>query len=86
MESGKFGDTIAAFSKYGMQLIPQNYPIYKTLALEIFVDCDQKEISDLRNALYNFYRLLEGTGDHNSPAGKEFLRYLTVANLLELKS
>ena len=47
-----------------MQPISQNYPIYKTLALEIFVECDPKEISNLRNALFNFYRLLEGTGEH----------------------
>ena len=40
MESGKFGETIAAFAKYGMPLLAQNYPIYKTLALEIFVECD----------------------------------------------
>mmetsp|Transcript_7524 Transcript_7524/g.1013 ORF Transcript_7524/g.1013 Transcript_7524/m.1013 type:complete len:109 (-) Transcript_7524:480-806(-) len=86
MEAGKFGDTIAAFSKYGIQPIANNYPIYKTLALEIFVDCDQKEIVNLRTALYNFCRLLEGTGDNNSPAGKEFGRYLMVAHLLDLKT
>jgi len=44
-----------------MQLIPQNYTIYKTLALEIFIECDPKEISNLRTALYNFFKLLEGT-------------------------
>jgi len=72
MESGRFGETISAFSKYGMQPISQNYPIYKTLALEIFVECDPKEISNLRNALFNFYRLLEGTGEHKNAAGQEF--------------
>ncbi len=41
-----------------MQLIPENYKIYKTLALEIFVECDPKEINNLRTALFNFYRLL----------------------------
>jgi hypothetical protein len=65
-----------------MQPIPQNYPIYKTLALEIFVECDPKEILNLRTALYNFYRLLEGTGEHRTPAGQEFSKYLTVAHLL----
>ena len=48
---------------YHMQPIPANYPIYKTLALEIFVECDPKEVLNLRTALYNFYRLLEGTGE-----------------------
>lgn len=61
MESGKFGDTIAAFAKYGMLPIPPNYPIYKTLALEIFVDCDSKEIFYLRSALFNLYKTLEAT-------------------------
>ena len=44
MESGRFGETIAAFAEYGIQPIPQNFPIYKTLILEIFVDCDPFEI------------------------------------------
>jgi len=66
--------------------MPNNYPIYKTLALEIFVDCDIKEIQNLRSALFNFCRLLEGTGESNSPAGKEFGKYLMVAHLLNVKT
>lgn len=85
MESGKFGETIAAFARYSMQLQPQNYPLYKTLALEIFVECDQKEIHHLRIALFNFYKLLEGTGEHNTVVGKEFAKYLNVVHLLNLK-
>ena len=64
----------------------QNYSIYKTLTLEIFVECDIKEIHHLRTTLYNFYQLLEGTGDSKTPAGKEFLKYLTVAHLVNLKN
>ena len=55
------------------------------MALEIFVECDPKEISNLRIALANFYKLLEGTGDNNSAAGKEFGKYLSVVHLLNLK-
>lgn len=69
-----------------MPAVQKNYPIYKTLALEIFVECDPKEISNLRNALFNFYKLLEGTGDNNSPAGKEFYKYLIAVHLLNLKN
>jgi len=37
VEAGKFSDAVTAYSKYGMQLIPKNYPTYKMLTLEIFV-------------------------------------------------
>jgi len=55
MENGKFGDTIEAYANYGMQLISENIKLYKTLCLEIFVECEPKEIGNLRTALYNFY-------------------------------
>ena len=58
MESGKFGDLAGAYAYYGMQLIPENVKLYKTLCLEIFVECEPKEIENLRTALYNFYKLL----------------------------
>ena len=58
MESGHFGQTIEAFSKYGILALPQNYPIYKTLILEIFIDCDPTEIANLRNSLYDFNKQL----------------------------
>ena len=80
MESGRFGETIKVLADYGMQLVPSNYPLYKTICLEIFVECDPKEIIDLKQALYNFYTLLKGTGDINSPAGKEFNKYLHVCH------
>lgn len=86
MEKGKFGEAIQAFAKYGMTPIKEQYPLYKTLAVEIFIECDQKEITSLRQALFNFYRLLEGTGDIQSPAGKEFGKYTMVAHLLNLKN
>lgn len=86
MEKGKFGETIQAFAKYGMTPIKDQYPLYKTLAVEIFIECDQKEISYLRSALFSFYKLLEGTGDSNTPAGKEFGKYSMVVHLLNLKN
>lgn len=85
MESGRFGETIAAFAQYGLPRNPNFYPAYKTLALEIFAECDPKEIRDLRNALYEFVTELEETGEGNTPAGKEFSKYLTVAHLINLK-
>jgi len=33
VEAGKFFDAVSAYSKYGMQLIPKNYPTYKMLTL-----------------------------------------------------
>lgn len=59
MEKGKFGETIEAYAFYGMQLIPENIKIYKTLCLEIFIECDPKEITNLRTALFNFNKLLQ---------------------------
>jgi hypothetical protein len=44
MESNQFGETIKAFDTFGIQAIPQNYPIYKTLILEILQDCDSEEV------------------------------------------
>ena len=39
VEGGKFSDAAQAYADYGMQLIPKNYPTYKMLTLEIFVEC-----------------------------------------------
>jgi hypothetical protein len=86
MEDGKFGEAVGVLSKYGMHPIKENYPTYKTLALEIFVDCDAKEVLGLRNALYGLIKGLEHTGDVNQPAGKEFYKYLTVAHLINVKN
>lgn len=59
MQEGKFGEAVAVLAKYGMHPIKENYPIYKTLALENFLDCDAKEIANLRTALYGLIRGLE---------------------------
>ena len=72
MESGRFGETISSFAKYGIQANVQNYPIYKTLILEIFVECDKSEVQLLRTTLFNFYKILEVKQELNSPAGKVF--------------
>lgn len=69
-----------------MTPIKEQYSLYKTLAVEIFMECDPKEIMHLRQALFNFYKLLEGTGDHNTAAGKEFCKYTLMAHLLNLKN
>ena len=68
-----------------MQLIPKNYPTYKMLALEIFVECEHKEIEPIRKALYDFYKLLEGTNEPGSPTLQEFHKYLLIAHLVNLK-
>lgn len=86
MEKGKFGETIEAYAYYGMQLIPENVKMYKTLSLEIFAECDPKEVSNLRTALYNFYKLLQGAKEDSSATGKLFGKYLTIAHLSNLKN
>lgn len=86
MEAGKFGEAAGVLSKYGMHPVTQNYPIYKTLALEIFIDCDVKEVVSLRTGLFSLIRGLEQTGDVNTPAGREFGKYLMVAHLINLKN
>lgn len=67
LESGKFGDAAQAYAEYGMQLIPKNYPVYRGLAIEIFVDCQKNEIQPLRKALYDFVTLLASTTDQGNP-------------------
>jgi len=41
---------------------------------------------NLRISLFNFYKLLEHTGENKGNAGIEFYRYLMVAHLLNLKA
>lgn len=53
--------------------------------MEIFVECEHKEIEPLRKALYDFYKLLEGTSDANNPVVQEFNKFLTIAHLANLK-
>jgi len=74
MESGKLGECIAAFAKYGIQVVPVNYPIYKTLILEIFVECEVKEVLNLRTTLFNFCKALASSQEANSPAAKVIMR------------
>ena len=85
MESGRFGDAIAAFAKYGLPLNPKFYSAYQTLALEVFAGSDPKEVRDLRKALATFVANLEDQGETNSPEGREFKRFLTAAHLFNLK-
>lgn len=54
--------------------------------MEIFVEADSKEVNNLRGALYGLYKFLEQTKESETPAGKEFFKYLTVAHLLDLKN
>ena len=44
VEGGNFAAAAQAYATYGMALIPKNYPTYKMLTLQIFVECEQKEI------------------------------------------
>jgi hypothetical protein len=68
-----------------MPLIPKNYPTYKMLTLEIFVECEHKEIEPLKKALFDFYSLLQGTTDPGNPTLIEYGNYLTIAHLANLK-
>ncbi len=65
LDSGKFLDCIAAFAKYGMPLISKNYQKYQDIVLEIFAECDPKEILSLRTALFNFCKNLQISPDKN---------------------
>jgi hypothetical protein len=85
VEAGNFAAAAQAYSDFGMQLNPKNFPTYKMISMEIFVECENKEIEPLRKALYDFYKLLEGTSDPNSPVVQEFNKYLTIAHLANLK-
>ena len=44
VEAGNFAAAAQAYADYGMLLIPKNFPTYKMLAMEIFVECEQKEV------------------------------------------
>ncbi len=58
VEGGNFAAAAQAYADYGMHLMPKNFPTYKMIAMEIFVECEQKEIEPLRKALYDFLKLL----------------------------
>lgn len=66
LENGKFLDCISAFAKYGMPLIGKNFQKYQDIALEIFAECDPKEILSLRTALFNFCRNLTNSSEKNN--------------------
>lgn len=85
LEAENFAAAAQAYAQYGMQLIPKNYPTYKMIILEIFVESEQKEIEPLRHALFEFYRLLEGTNEPGSLTLLEYSNYLTIAHLANLK-
>ena len=86
MKDGKFGEAIAAFAKYGLPVQSTHFPLYKTLAMEIFAECDPTEVAHLRQALFPLLEKLEQSGEAATPAGKELGKYLFVAHLLCLKS
>jgi len=85
MKEGKFGEAIAAFAKYGLPAQSTHFPLYKTLAMEIFADCDQREVAHLRQALFPLLEKMEQSGEASTPAGRELAKYLFVAHLLCLK-
>ncbi|CAD8094928.1 unnamed protein product [Paramecium sonneborni] len=86
MQQGRFSETIQSLATYGMPIIQQNYPIYENLAIEIFVECDPKELKLLRQALYGFIQGLEAAHELKSDAGKKFQRFGIVSHLLNLRN
>eukprot|EP01015_Nassula_variabilis_P028178 TRINITY_DN5862_c0_g1_i3.p1 TRINITY_DN5862_c0_g1~~TRINITY_DN5862_c0_g1_i3.p1 ORF type:complete len:309 (-),score=94.27 TRINITY_DN5862_c0_g1_i3:62-988(-) len=52
IKAGNYKDAIQAFANYGFPFVPQNFPLYKTLSLEIFAGNDAEELKYLRTALY----------------------------------
>ena len=42
VEGGNFAAAAQAYSDYGMQLNAKNFPTYKMLSMEIFVECESK--------------------------------------------
>ena len=56
------------------------------MALEVFAECDSKEVTFLRSALYPFVTSIQETNEGNSVAAREFNRYMIAAHLLNLKS
>ena len=85
LQGSKFQEAIQTYARYGMPLIPKNYQIYKQLTLEIFLECDPKEIVPLRTALFDFVKMLEGTNEPGSPTLVEFIKFMVIAHLVNLK-
>lgn len=54
--------------------------------MEIFADCDSQEIAKLRTCLMKFKKALEKKQELNTPVGKEFQKYLTIAHLVNLSN
>jgi intraflagellar transport protein 172 len=44
VEGGNFAAAAQAYADYGMQLNPKNFATYKMVSMEIFVECEHKEI------------------------------------------
>lgn len=72
LDSGKFLDCISAFAKYGMPMIAKNFQKYQDISLEIFAECDPKEILSLRTALFNFCRNLNNSPEKNNELATVF--------------
>jgi hypothetical protein len=86
-QDGNFGEVARTFTLYGSPAERAFLPTYKTLSLEILADCQEEEIYDLRIVLKNLLDNLQISGtDPSSPVYQEFEHYMTVTEIVYLKS
>jgi intraflagellar transport protein 172 len=82
-EQGQFAEALKAFSVYGTPAESSFMSIYKTLAVEVLVECNDEEVYDLRIVLR---QLLESLRDRKSAVYQEFEQLLRICQLCYFKT
>jgi intraflagellar transport protein 172 len=82
-EQGSFSDALKAFTTYGAPAEANFMSIYKTLAVEVLVECNDDEVYELRLVLR---QLLDGMRDRRSAIYQEFEQLLRICQLCYFKT
>eukprot|EP00357_Protocruzia_adherens_P015873 CAMPEP_0115035232 /NCGR_PEP_ID=MMETSP0216-20121206/41287_1 /TAXON_ID=223996 /ORGANISM="Protocruzia adherens, Strain Boccale" /LENGTH=1713 /DNA_ID=CAMNT_0002414595 /DNA_START=1 /DNA_END=5142 /DNA_ORIENTATION=+ len=85
LKNGQFATAVTAFVQRGTPIIPNFYPIYNHLALEILAGPTEQELADLRKMLYTLVNDIQNSPDANTNEAQDFQRYLNIAHLANLK-
>eukprot|EP01017_Pseudomicrothorax_dubius_P046139 TRINITY_DN8090_c0_g1_i2.p1 TRINITY_DN8090_c0_g1~~TRINITY_DN8090_c0_g1_i2.p1 ORF type:complete len:616 (+),score=184.35 TRINITY_DN8090_c0_g1_i2:67-1848(+) len=83
MEAGRFGETVAAFAKFGPPITNSFHGLYKKLSMEIFVEADPSEIANLKVVLFRVTNQIKD--DANTLAVRELTRFANCAHLAHLR-
>ena len=86
IREGQYKEGADAFVKYGCQPVKVNFPLYRTLSLEILATSKEDELGIVKEMLGRLCDNIAAAMNKNNAVYQEFFQYLLIAHFQLLKS